>query len=153
MQRCQMLQYDTDETYWEDSRRMATFIYNRVPSARKIPGEPWTTPLKKQYLERRSMDMPKIRPFGIICCVYQNKPIRNKGFHGKSDKKENAKKGVLVGYEDQLGRYTIHKTTPISGLTRTWLPSLTPYCHSTKRTETKWWYNRKRWTENTSTHS
>ena len=44
MSRCQMLQYDTDETYWEDSRRMATFIYNRVPPARKIPGEPWTTP-------------------------------------------------------------------------------------------------------------
>ena len=98
-----MLQYDTDETYWEDSRRMATFIYNRVPPARKIPGEPWTTPLKKQYPERRSMDMTKIKPFGIIYYVYQKKPIRNKGFHGKSDKKENAKKGVLVGYEDQLG--------------------------------------------------
>ena len=28
MFRCQMLQYDTDETYWEDSRRMATFIYS-----------------------------------------------------------------------------------------------------------------------------
>ena len=49
------------------------------------------------------MDMTKIRPFGIICYVYQKKPIRNKGFHGKSDKKENAKKGVLVGFEDQLG--------------------------------------------------
>ena len=59
MSRCQMLQYDTDETYWEDSRRMATFIYNRVPPARKIPGEPWTTPLKKQYPERRSMDMQR----------------------------------------------------------------------------------------------
>jgi hypothetical protein len=32
----------------------------------------------------------------------KKKPIRNKGFHGKSDKKENAKKSVLVGYEDQL---------------------------------------------------
>ena len=49
------------------------------------------------------MDMTKIRPFGIICYVYQKKPIRNKGFHGKSDKKENAKKGILVGYDDQLG--------------------------------------------------
>ena len=46
------------------------------------------------------MDVIKIRPFGIICYVYQKKPIRNKGFHGKSDKKENAKKGVQVGYED-----------------------------------------------------
>ena len=40
MSRCQMLQYDTDETYWEDSRRMATFIYNRVPPTKKIPEEP-----------------------------------------------------------------------------------------------------------------
>ena len=76
MSRCQMLQYDTDETYWEDSQRMALFIYNRVPPARKIPGEPWTTPLKKQYPERRSIDMTKIKQFGIICYVYQKKPIR-----------------------------------------------------------------------------
>ena len=49
------------------------------------------------------MDITKIKPFGIICYVYQKKAIRNKGYHGKSDMKENAKKGVLVGYEDQLG--------------------------------------------------
>ena len=47
--------------------------------------------------------MTKIKPFGLICYVYQKKLIRNKGYHGKSGKKENAKKGVLVGYEDQLG--------------------------------------------------
>ena len=34
----QMLQYDMPEAYWEDSRRMATFIYNRVPQVRLIPG-------------------------------------------------------------------------------------------------------------------
>jgi hypothetical protein len=103
MSRCQILQYDTDETYWEDSRRMATCICNRVPPARKIPREPWTTPFKKQYPERRSMDMTKIKPFSIICYVYQKNPLRNKGFHGKSDKKQNAKKCVLVGYKDQPG--------------------------------------------------
>jgi transposase InsO family protein len=97
MFRCQMLQYDTDKTHLEDSRRMATFIYNRVPPARKIPGEPWTTPLKKHYPEQRSMDMTKIKPFGIIFYVYQKKSIRIKGFHGESDQKKNAKKGVLVG--------------------------------------------------------
>ena len=52
MSRCQMLQYDTDERYWEDSRRMATFIYNRVPPVRKVPGEAWLTPMKRQYPER-----------------------------------------------------------------------------------------------------
>jgi transposase InsO family protein len=82
MSRCQMLQYDTYETYWENSRRMATFNYNRVSPARKITEAPWTTALKKQYPERKSMDMIKIKPFGIICCVYHKKPIRNKGSKG-----------------------------------------------------------------------
>ena len=31
MSTCQMLQFDLPEAYWEDSRRMATFIYNRIP--------------------------------------------------------------------------------------------------------------------------
>jgi transposase InsO family protein len=78
MSRCQMLQYDTDEKYWEDSRRMATFIYNRVPPVRKIPGEDWLTPMKRQYLVRTSMDMTKLRLFGLICYVDQKKKIRNK---------------------------------------------------------------------------
>ena len=62
------------------------------------------------------MDMTKIRPFGIMCYVYQKKPIRNKGFHGKSNKKENAKKGVLVGYKDQLGpvRVKVYHSQDIS---------------------------------------
>ena len=65
------------KTYWEDSRRMATFIYNRVPPVRKVPGEDWLTPMKLQYPERTSMDMTKLRPFGLICYVYQKKEIRN----------------------------------------------------------------------------
>jgi hypothetical protein len=40
--------------------------------------------------------MTKIKPFGIICYVYQKKPIRNKGFHGKGDKKKNAEKDVRL---------------------------------------------------------
>jgi hypothetical protein len=49
------------------------------------------------------MDMTMIKPFCHICYVYQKKPIRNKEYHGKGHKMENATKGVLVGYEDQLG--------------------------------------------------
>ena len=55
------------------------------------------------FIHGNYYQMAKIKPFGIICYVYQKRPIRNKGFHGESDKKENAKKGELVGYEDQLG--------------------------------------------------
>ena len=40
MSRCQMLQFDSPEALWEDSRKMATFIYNRVPPTKSIPGEP-----------------------------------------------------------------------------------------------------------------
>jgi hypothetical protein len=40
MSRCQMLQYKLNDTYWEDSRDMATFIYNRVPPSKRVKGEP-----------------------------------------------------------------------------------------------------------------
>ena len=43
------------------------------------------------------MDLARLQPFGIPCWVYQKKPIRDSG---KSDKKERAAKGRLVGYND-----------------------------------------------------
>ena len=49
------------------------------------------------------MDMAKIRPFGLTCYVFQKKERCNVGYHGKSDKKEHVKKGVLIGYDDQKG--------------------------------------------------
>ena len=103
MSRCQMLQFNSDEALWEDSRRMATFIYNRVPPAHKTPGEPWLSPMAKQYPDRITMDMTRLQPFGLPCYVYQKKPKRDGGYSGKSDKKANAKKGMLVGYDDQQG--------------------------------------------------
>jgi hypothetical protein len=76
---------------------MASFIYNRVLPATRIEGEPWISPLQKQYSKRVSMSMFKIRSLGLICHVFQNKERRNVGYHGKSDMKEHAKKGVLNG--------------------------------------------------------
>ena len=80
-----MIQCNMDDTYWEDSRAMATFIYSRVPPSTRIEGEPWVSPLQKQYPKRVSMDMAKIRPFGLTCYVFQKKERRNAGYHGKSD--------------------------------------------------------------------
>ena len=49
------------------------------------------------------MDMAKIRSFGLTCYVFQKKERHHVEYHGKSDKKEHAKKGVLIGYDDQKG--------------------------------------------------
>jgi hypothetical protein len=103
MSRCQMQQFDMEETFWEDSRRMATFIYNRVPPARRIPGKPWLSPAQQQYPDRPYMDMSRIQPFGLKCFVHQVKEKRNKGYSGKSDKKQNAVEGKVVGYDDLQG--------------------------------------------------
>ena len=62
MSKCQMIQYNMNDAYWEDLRAMVTFIYNRVPPATRIEGEPWISPLQKQYPKRVNMDMSKIRP-------------------------------------------------------------------------------------------
>jgi hypothetical protein len=55
-----MLQYDSPEALWEDSRRMATFIYNRVPPTKQIPGERWKSPLALPYPDRKDVDLTKI---------------------------------------------------------------------------------------------
>jgi hypothetical protein len=57
MLRCQMLQYDSPEALWEVSRKMATFIHNRVPPSKQIPGEPWKSPLALQYPDREAVDL------------------------------------------------------------------------------------------------
>ena len=103
MSTCQMLQFDLPEAFWEDSRRMATFIYNRVPPVRLTPGEDWESTIKKQYPTRQTMDLTRLQPFGLKCWVYQKKPIRDRQYAGKSDKKERSREGILVGYSDSRG--------------------------------------------------
>ena len=49
------------------------------------------------------MDLTKLQPFGLTCWVHQKKQIRDLGNGGKSDKKQQARQGILVGYNDQMG--------------------------------------------------
>jgi hypothetical protein len=48
MSTCQMLQFNLPENMWEDSGRIATFIYTRIPPTRQTPGEKWLLPHEKQ---------------------------------------------------------------------------------------------------------
>ena len=82
---------------------MATFIYNQVPPARRIPGKPWLSLSQQQYPDRPYMDMSRIQPFGLKCFVHQVKEKRNKSYSGKSDKKQNAVEGKVVGYDELQG--------------------------------------------------
>ena len=65
MSRSQMQQFDMEET----------FIYNRVPPARRTPGKPWMSPSQQQYPVRPCMDMSRLQPFGPKCFVYQVKEM------------------------------------------------------------------------------
>ena len=56
---------------------MATFIYNRVPPTKRIPGEPWKSPLARQYSDREAVDLTKLQPFGLTCWVHQKKQIKS----------------------------------------------------------------------------
>ena len=67
------------------------------------------------------MDLTKLQPFGIPCWVYQKKPIRDRGYSGKSDKKERAIQGRLVGYNDSQGPLHAKVYYPGEGISR-WHP-------------------------------
>ena len=84
MSRCQMLQYDLPEALWEDSRKIATFIYNRVPLTMQIPGEPWKSPLALHYPDKEAVDLTKLQQFRLTCWVHQKKQIRDLGYGGKA---------------------------------------------------------------------
>ena len=50
-----------------------------------------------------TVSVTKLQPFGLTCRVHQKKQIRDLGYGGKSDKKQQARQGKLVGYNDQMG--------------------------------------------------
>ena len=105
MSRCQILQFDMEEEYWESSRRHATFIYNRIPSTSGSTGELIKTPFQLQYPDRVTLDLSRLQPFGITCWV----PIKKARRPGKSDALEHGKKGILVGYDECQGPLLLAK--------------------------------------------
>jgi transposase InsO family protein len=76
MSRCQILQFDMEEEYWESSRRHATFLYNRVPATSSNTGELTKAPFYQQYPTRVMIDLTKLQPFEITCWVFIKKARR-----------------------------------------------------------------------------
>ena len=99
MSRCQLGQFDMDEEYWEDARSHGSWLYNRVPPAKIIDGEPWLSPRQRQYPDRKVTDLTTLQPFGTVCWTHIKKERRA----GKSDGYPRGEQGILVGYDDDQG--------------------------------------------------
>jgi hypothetical protein len=97
MSRSQLLQFDMKEEFWEDSRRHANWLYNRVQPSRYVPGEPWLSPAQKQYPERKVTDLTRLHLFGTECWTH----IKMARRPSKSDRNPRGQHGILVGYDDE----------------------------------------------------
>jgi hypothetical protein len=76
MLRRQLEQFDMDEELWEDARRHGKWLYNHVPPARMILGEPWLSPRQRQYPELKVTDLLTLKPFGTVCWMHIKKERR-----------------------------------------------------------------------------
>ena len=86
-----------DEDSWEDARSYGTWLHNHVPPARMIPGEPWLSPLQRQYPEGKVPELFTLKTFGTEC--WTNIERRT----DKSDINLRDEEDVLVGYDDTQG--------------------------------------------------
>ena len=112
MSTCQLLDKKLEEEYWEDSRRHATYLFNRIPPSRYTPGEPWLTPMQLQYPNRRTPDLTKLQSFGTTCWTHIKKARRP----GKSDINPRGERGILVGYDDSQGPLLARIYFPANGI-------------------------------------
>ena len=101
---CQLGQFDIDEDYWEEARSYGTWLHNHVPPARMIPGEPWLSPLQRQYPKGK---MTTIKSFGTVCCTH-----RKERRLAKSDINLQDEEGVLVAYDDTQGPFLVRTYFP-----------------------------------------
>ena len=54
MSRCQMLQFDSEEELWEDSRNHAVWLNNRLPPSKFTNGQPGYLPGNGNFLTEKS---------------------------------------------------------------------------------------------------
>ena len=112
MSRSQLLQFDMEEGFREDARRHANWLYNRVTPSRYVPGEPWLSPIQKQYPDRKVTDLTQLHPFGTECWTHIKKARRP----SKSDGNPRGQHGILVGYDDESGPLLARVYFPDSGV-------------------------------------
>ena len=87
---CQLGQFDMDEEYWEDARSHGTWLHNHVPPARMIPGEPWLSPLQRQYPEGKVPELFTPKTFGTVCWTHIERRT------AKSDLNSRGEEGVWL---------------------------------------------------------
>jgi len=86
---CNLLVAELDESYWEEARRCAAYVYNRIPGAHY--GVHSKSPFEVFW-----GFAPRIRHFKIFGSVaYVMIPIK------KKDHSAKAQRGVFVGYQDR----------------------------------------------------
>ena len=97
MSRSQLLQFGMEEQFWENTRQHAIWLYNMVPPSRYVPGEPWLSPIQKQYPDRKVTDLTQLHLFGTECWTHIKKARRPSKSHGNP----RGQHGIFVGYDDE----------------------------------------------------
>ena len=71
------------ETYWEESRKHAGYIYNRIPPTRKPGKGPWKSPQAACYKRCRGSNLKHLSIlFGIDVLAFVPKDKREEKHHG-----------------------------------------------------------------------
>jgi hypothetical protein len=99
MIKCRMLQFNSEEELWQDSRIHAVWLLRRVLSSKYVPYQPWLTPRQQKISDRKVTDLIKLQPFETTYWTHINKARRP----GKSNIKPRGDQGRLVRYDDDQG--------------------------------------------------
>ena len=95
MATCMLLDAELPETFWEEARRYATFIYNRLPPARKPKVGPWQSPQELTFKVSSTPMLTHLKPFGAKCSVFI--PTSKRGTKSHSDRGQI---GQFIGIEE-----------------------------------------------------
>ena len=115
MATCMLIDADLPETYWEEARRYAVFIYNRLPPSRKPNVGPWEAPMELLYKTSATQLYKHFKPFGSPCIVHVPSEKRGTKSHA-----EKGQRGRFIGFEEEgilIYRVYITATTEVVGTT------------------------------------